>query len=191
MNSLANGFFKFLPDPTSPGPLNNYLAPQAIPNVSFGGNNFFDYRVDYYIGDKDRFSFSDHYLRSTASTETALPKALATESDKLFSHKHLARLSWDHTFGSTLLNHFTFGFDQIHTPTAGWNKPFVNQLPQIEGVAAHPYPPTITFPDFSGYGWDYSDQEKQSRPTFTYDEMLTWVRGTHTFSLVDQSPHST
>jgi hypothetical protein len=179
-NSLANAFFKFLPAPTFLGPLNNYLPPEAVPNISFGGNNFYDYRVDYYIGEKDHFSASDHYLRSTASSETALPKALATESDKLFSHKHLARLNWDHTFSSTVLNHFTFGYNQIDTPTTSWNQPYANQLPQIEGVAAHIYPPTINFQDFSSYGWDYSDQEKQSRPTFTYDDMLTWVRGKHT-----------
>lgn len=178
-NSLANTFFKFLPAPTSPGPLNNYLAPQAIPNLSFGGDDFYDYRIDYYVGEKDHFSGSDHYLRSTPSPETALPKALATESDKLSSNKHLVRFNWDHTFSSTVLSHFTFGYNQILTPTAGWNKPYVNQLPQIQGVAAHVYPPTLAFQNFSGYGWDYSDQEKQSRPTFTYDEMLNWVRGKH------------
>ena len=179
VNSLANAWFKFLPTPTYSGPLNNY-AGTPVPAISFGRDTFYDFRVDHYIGEKEHISISDHYVRAYAATETALPGPLATESHKLYSHRHVARLNWDHTFSPSLLNHATLGFNNIHTPTTGWNQSYVDQFPKIAGVAAYLFPPTVDFQNFSSYGWHYGDQEKQSRPVYSFNDRLSWVRGKHT-----------
>jgi hypothetical protein len=181
-DSLASAWFKFLPTPTYPGPLNNY-AGTPVPGISFGRDAFYDFRVDHYMGEREHISISDHYLRAYPATETALPKQLATESHKLFSHKHVARLNWDHTFNPSILNHVSLGFNNIHTPTTAWNQPYASEFPQIAGVAAHLFPPTVDFQDFSSYGWHYGDQEKQSRPSYSFNDRLSWVRGKHTLEV--------
>ena len=55
-NALANGWLKYLPDPTSGGPLNNYLVPTPVPDSILAGANHYLGRADQYIGDKDHMS---------------------------------------------------------------------------------------------------------------------------------------
>src|SRR5207249_3036256 len=56
-NSLAQTWIKYLPAPTFPGPLHNYVTPVAIPGNQFGTLYHLDLRIDHYIGDKDRASY--------------------------------------------------------------------------------------------------------------------------------------
>src|SRR6185312_2325163 len=51
--SLSQGWFKFLPNPTSPGPLHNYLVPTPVPDSILAGANHYLGKLDQYFGDSD------------------------------------------------------------------------------------------------------------------------------------------
>jgi hypothetical protein len=179
VDSLAKQWLQYLPDPTFPGPLNNYVVPEPVPTFNgFNSVTYVDPRFDYYYGEKDHFSFSEHYIFRRGSKVTLLPKALATEDLRRPSHAILARLNWDHTFTSSLLNHVTFGYNNIYTISESADKPFADKLPQISGVASHAFPPIIGLQDFAGFGGSLF--YRQDRPTFDVNDLFTWVRGKHT-----------
>lgn len=56
-NSLARQWFNFLPEPTSSGPLNNYVADPVIP-LGRGATNIYSFRIDEYLGDRDHIYLS-------------------------------------------------------------------------------------------------------------------------------------
>jgi hypothetical protein len=63
-NSLAQQWFQFLPNPTFPGALNNYLSPVANSDISGAGTDHrqnYDIRIDDYLGQKDHVAVTLHY----------------------------------------------------------------------------------------------------------------------------------
>src|SRR5438094_8392264 len=79
-NSLAQQWFKFLPSPTFPGALNNYVVPEPVPTTVFSNGSLLDVRVDHYLGDKDPFTGAVHYHGSSAHRVSELPAALSTDA---------------------------------------------------------------------------------------------------------------
>jgi hypothetical protein len=57
LNASALKWFSFLPQPTSDGPLNNYV-PRGNGSNWTGGVNIYNGRYDQYIGDKDHITFT-------------------------------------------------------------------------------------------------------------------------------------
>ena len=60
----ARQFLQFLPQPTSGGPLNNYLVPDAIPDTILGDSDYYFGRFDMYVGQKDHFAVSLWHQRA-------------------------------------------------------------------------------------------------------------------------------
>jgi hypothetical protein len=90
------------------------------------------------------------------------------------------RINWDHTFSSNLLNSMTYGYMNMRGSELAEDSEFAGQLPQIPGVASHAQPPAIGFADgFSQLGYDIVHHE--DRPTNVFNDLMTWVRGRHTF----------
>src|SRR2546423_12409687 len=73
-NSLAKQWFQFLPNPTFPGSLNNYLVPEPVPSTVFANASLLDLRVDHYVGDKDHMAVTVHYHGSAGPSPPALPQ---------------------------------------------------------------------------------------------------------------------
>jgi carboxypeptidase family protein len=177
-NSLANQWFKYLPTPTFPGPLNNFVAPQAIPENNFTDLKYLDFRIDHLIGDKDRVSYTEHKIYKTGRKVAVLPAQIDPNFSKSNASSILARLSWDHTFGPTLLNHVATGWNDEPVVITSIDAPYVNQLPQIAGVGGYIAPPIINMSNFYTIGGQYLD--KDHRPLFDVNDQVTWVRGKHT-----------
>jgi len=59
------------------------------------------------------------------------------------------------------------------------DKEFAGVLPQIPGVADHNNPPVINLADFNTFGCN--SQFRGSRPTYIVNDLVTKVRGSHTF----------
>ena len=55
-SSLAPQWFKYLPAPTFPGLINNYVVPTPIPNSTNGEGTLLDIRVDDNLGSRDHFA---------------------------------------------------------------------------------------------------------------------------------------
>ncbi|OLB24442.1 MAG: hypothetical protein AUH15_01030 [Acidobacteriales bacterium 13_2_20CM_55_8] len=182
-NSLAQQWFQFLPTPTSPGPLNNYLAP-ATP--AFLGTDAYSIteKIDQYIGSKDHVSQMFYYKYLPRTTFTSLP-ATISNSGTSFKRTSLWRVNWDHTFGPKLVNHLAFGFQDDKFYGGGIDGDFADQLPQIPGVASHEYPPQIFFSDgFSTFGTGAGDPNIQPwlAPAYIVNDALSMTRGKHTIS---------
>src|SRR5439155_10095818 len=110
-SSLAAQWFKFLPQPTFGGALNNYVVPVPVGAGIFNDSNLWDIRIDYNYGDKDHFFGSHHSRRSFAPAATQLPPQLAQEQPYQTNWTVMPRVGWDHTFSATLLNHVAFGYN--------------------------------------------------------------------------------
>ena len=185
-NSLAPGWLKFLPTPTSPGPLNNYLAPP----VPSGGTPYLispaytvTFKIDEYLGSKDHVSVSMYYKNVAPTTFTHLPPQISYDGVS-YKRTHVERLNYDRTISPTLLNHVVFGYNNDKYWGGGIDGPYASQLPQIPGVDSHSYPPQLLFTSgFSGLGsgQGFAQEQPWMAPAYVVNDMLTWVKDTHTF----------
>jgi hypothetical protein len=182
-NSLAKQWLQFLPDPTSPGPLNNYLAP-AQPN--FLGTDAYSIteKIDEYIGSRDHISEMFYYKYLPRTTFTTLP-ATISDSGTSFKRTSVLRVAWDHTLSPKLVNRLAFGFQDDKFYGGGIDGAFADKLPQIPGVASHAYPPVITFGDgFAQFGTGAGDPNIQPwlAPAYIINDAVSMTRGKHTIS---------
>ena len=184
-NSLAKQWFQFLPDPTSAGPLNNYLAP-AQP--AFLGTDAYSIteKVDQYLGSKDHISEMFYYKYLPRTTFTSLPETISN-SGTSFKRTSVWRVNWDRTFSPRLVNHLAFGFQDDKFYGGGIDGTFADKLPQIPGVASHAYPPVITFnggEGFAQFGTGAGDPNIQPwlAPAYIINDAVSMTRGKHTIS---------
>ncbi len=182
-NSLAKQWLSRLPNPTSDGPLNNYLVPRPIPDVLLGRTNYWMIKADHYVGEKDHFSGTYWYQGAQPQFNCRLPIEMCEEVFTAPQWSTVDRFNWDHTFSPTVLNHFAGGYLDRFEGYGSINAQYVDQFPQIPGVAAHNSPPVITFGDgFQQYGNNagINTRNVTSRPSYIINDLLTWVKGRHT-----------
>ncbi len=186
VNSLSSNWFKYLPTPTFAGPLNNYVSPLAISDISGAGTDHrqsWDIRVDEYWREKDHIGVIIHNHATAFSNRSNLPPQISYDS-QLFSPGEIGpwynRLNWDHTFSPNLLNNFNYGYQVMRGKEISDDNAYVDTLPKIPGAAAYKAPPQLNFGDgFTQMGLDVYHYE--ARPTNVVNDLVTWVRGTHTF----------
>ncbi|PYV38420.1 MAG: hypothetical protein DMG06_25700 [Acidobacteria bacterium] len=102
-NSLAQAWFKYLPQPSYPGPLNNFVALDAPASYSVHTNHYTT-RVDEYMGNNDHLFYTLYLRKSAPTTKTELPVEISNQSQTYITET-VTRLNWDHTFSPVLLNH--------------------------------------------------------------------------------------
>ena len=182
-NSLAQQWFKFLPDPTSPGPLNNYLAPPVPAGFLNSSAWAYTLKIDEYLGTKDHISGSVYYKRVLPTTFTHLPPQISTDGLS-FKRTWVERINWDRTISPSVLNHFGAGYNDDKFYGGGIDGPYAVQLPEIPGVANHGFPPQIILGDgFNSLGSGSGFVEPWPAPAYVANDMLTWVRGKQTLTL--------
>ena len=182
-NSLANAWLKYLPNPTNSQPVNNYLVPTPVPDTILGDALHWLLKIDMYVGDNDHFSGTLWRQKTPAKFFSTLPAQLANEDFSDPQNSWVNRFNWDHTFSPTLLNHFAFGYLNRNEGYGSINASFVNDLPQIPGVANNTtYPPQINFDSFTTFGNSagINDGNVTTRPSYIANDMMTWVKGKHT-----------
>jgi hypothetical protein len=182
-NSLANQWFKNLPTLTSSGPLNNYLAP-ATP--AFLGTDAYSIteKIDQYIGQKDHISEMFFYKYLPQTNFSTLP-AVISNSGTSYKRTSVLRLNWDHTFNARIVNHAAFGYQNDKFFGGGVDGAFANDLPQIDGVASHEYPPAIQFSGvFTQFGTGQGDPNIQPwlAPAYIANDIVSMTLGKHTLS---------
>ena len=179
----ARQFFGFLPTPTRDGPLNNYLVPTPVPDTIVGDSDHYFFRFDTYMGQKDHLSVSLWHQRAPAKFFSTLPHEIANESFSDPQNSWVNRANWDHTFGPNLLNHMTFGYLNRNEGYGSVNTDAVGAVPQIAGVVSHNAPPAINFSDgfvTFGNGAGVNVHNITTRPTYVWNDLVTWIRGSHT-----------
>jgi hypothetical protein len=183
-NSLAAEWLDRLPQPTSNQPLNNYQAPTPVPDVLLARTDYYMTRLDHYLGDRDHFSFSLWHQTAPPNFDSLLPEALANEPFSSPQNSWLLRLNHDHVFSPGLINHFAWGFLNRNESYGGVNYKAAAGLPRIPGVASGVPAPTLEFSDgFESFGNPNGDPlgNKTRRPSWVVNDLLTWVRGSHTW----------
>ncbi len=178
-NSMAKGWLQFLPQPTFPGPRNNYVVPQPISATVFADSTNLNIRVDQYWHDRDHFYVTVNYRGSTPSQVSELPPQLSTQQPYYTNFSFVDRFNWTHTFTPNMLNHFAIGYLNTHTQQSPYAAPYVNDLPQIPGTWNHAYPSVMQFEDFNAFG--NNSYGTDSRPNWIANDLVTWVKGRHTF----------
>ena len=182
-NSLANGFYRYLPLPNKSGVTANYQVPTPLPDGILGNANEWLLKIDQYVGSKDHISATVWRQTKPVQLLSILPLQIATELYSDPQNAWVNRTNWDHTFSPTLLNHFTFGYLNRNEGYGSVNNTYAAELPQIAGVPSNAYPPAVNF------GNEYTSMSNSTgsncctvttRPTYIYNDMLTWVRGRHT-----------
>ncbi len=178
MNSLAPQWLSKVPLPNRSGVLNNYEPPTGTPTSFFNADKW-DIRVDHEIGTKDRITVTEHYTKVLPLFQSLLPFVIDSGSLRDRDHAHTPRILWDHTFSPNLLNHMGLGYLNWFTHLHNFSDCCVNQVAQIAGVFNHIHQPAIRFDQYQGYGGN--DDFTTTRPTYALNDLLTWVRGKHTF----------
>jgi hypothetical protein len=182
-NSLAKQWFQFLPNPTSPGPQNNYLAPAQPAFLGTDADSIME-KVDQYLGSKDHISEMFYYKYLPPTTFTSLPDVIS-DTGTTFKRTSVLRLNWDHTFNPNTVNHVAFGFQDDKAYGGGIDGKFAGKLPQIPGVASHEYPPVMRFNgEFEQYGTGMGDPNIQPwlAPAWIANDAVSMTRGKHTIS---------
>jgi hypothetical protein len=182
-NSLAKQWFQYLPQTNRAGALNNYVLPTPVPDTILAQTNYWLVTIDHYLGDKHHFKAMVWYQGAPPKYVSQLPAQIASETFSAPQYTFVDRFNWDYTISPTLLNHVSFGYLDRNEGYGCVDAQYVDQLPQIPGVAAHNVPPQINFGNgFATYGCTEGIQNKNitRRPTAITNDMLTWVHGTHT-----------
>jgi hypothetical protein len=185
--SLAMKWLGFLPDPNLPGVRNNYRVPTAIPDVLLGHTNDWLVKIDANWRDADHFSASVRYQGAAALFNSRLPRPISEEVFTAPQYSFVDRFNWDHTFSPTLLNNFNFGYLDRNEGygsidiTAAESSSLMGLIP---GVASSDFPPRLDFGDgyqSMGNNSGFNTKNRTERPSYIANDLLTWVRGKHTF----------
>ena len=185
-NSLANEWLQYVPNPNISGKvLNNYIVPTPIQEVTVTNANYFLFRGDQYIGDRDHVSVTVWYQGAPPNFLSTLPLEIAPETFSAPQFSFVDRARWDHTVTPTLLNHFGFGYlDRNEGYGAmNWAQAF-SALPRIAGASSD-HPPVVTLGDYGQYGNTAGDNllNRTTRQTYIFLDTLTWVKGKHTVKM--------
>jgi len=182
INAAGQAYLKAYPEPNLPGILHNFRAVRR----NIRQFNDFDVRLDYNITSKDtafgRYSYGQDIFNLTPRLGT-LSSGFGSGNNA--NHPRGVAAGEVHSFGSTVVNDFRFGYSR---PFYAFINPF-NNIPQAQqlGIAnANRLPelggtPLIggfnTEIEFSGDGGPFIVPQT----SYQYADTLSWAHGNHSF----------
>ena len=184
-NSLAPKWFQYLPPTNLPGIINNYALPKPVPDTILNKTNYWLFTSDQYIHTKHHIKETVWYQGAPLKEVSALPEALASETNSAPQYTNVDRISWDWTIAPTMVNNFHFGYLDRNEGYGAVDASYAGKLPQIPGVVSHHVPPELAFGNgYATYGTNsgINALDVTRRPTAIPNDMLTWIRGKHELS---------
>ena len=185
-------YLKFLPTPTSSGSINNYLAPQPVPDSILAGADEHIIRVDHNWGDKDHIFVSVWRQTTPKKFACALPIQICNSTLSDPQDSWVSRANWDRSISPTTLNHFAYGYLNRNEGYGSINAAYAKDLPQISGAFSHTYPPQFNFDNgFTTFGSNsgLNNGNKTTRPSHIANDLVTLVRGSHTIKFGGEYRH--
>jgi hypothetical protein len=184
-------YLKYLPTPTNNGAVNNYLAPQPIPDSILAGADEHIIRIDHNWGDKDHIFASIWRQTTPKKFACALPIQICNSNLSDPQDSWVSRLNWDRSISPTILNHFAYGYLNRNEGYGSINVGF-SDLPKIRGAFTQSYPPQFQFDNnFAQLGNNsgLNDGNKTTRPSHIANDLVTLVRGSHTIKFGGEYRH--
>ncbi len=182
INGTAAGLAALFPPPNTNINGNNYLVD---PRKHLNQNNF-DVRVDHKFSDRDnffaRFSYEDQPIFTPGPFTNFLDGGGFTAGNQDNAYRSTA-ISELHTFSTTLLNEFRFGYNRInsHRFQPNSNTDVSGQL----GLLGVPFQPgigglpSICFVDYACIGSSDFLPSVEKQNSFVLNENLIWIHGRH------------
>ena len=148
--------------------------------------NKFSVKGDHIFSQKDRISgyygYDREYLKPGADGPAGLPGLYVNYND-LRQFTDVFRMSWDHTFSPTKLNHFYAGgnnWRQDHKPpqeyTGNWkDKICLGNVPDCNDNLLN-----FTFTNSYG-GWGGNADNGSENTIYGFNDDFTWIKGKHAF----------
>lgn len=181
VNSVANKWFKFLPEPTFPDRTQrNYVVPKPEIPGALGQGTLINVRIDHNVGESDRFFATVQYHGMWQNKQSNLPVQISNRQPYAVNYAFLDRFNWDHIFNPRVLNHFGFGYNDVLSEIDSMDKGYADELYKIPGVQSYEFPPVIYMGDYETYG--NARHRTKRRPAYIALDQLTWIRGKHTFT---------
>ena len=184
-SALAQQWMKFLPQPTSSGPINNFLAPPIADSILANTDEYL-FRVDHYWGEKDHFFITIWRQLTIPNPQCQLPTQLCNASPADPEDAWVNRFNWDHIFSPTLLSHFAYGYLNRNEGYGSVPAQDPSSLPHIPNAVAYLASPAANFSG-NGGSWPswgnsggYGPLNKTTRPSHVMNELITLVHGAHT-----------
>ena len=190
LSNVALSLASYLPAPTGPGFVNNYLS--QLPRSIWNKNT--TERVDYKINDKHQiygvFAYGEwrtDYTGNLTPTGTALPLPYTQTPGIVVERPLIVQVHDTYLFSPSLFNTFGVGITRLSIPifpvTASGNYP---QKAGLTGLPAHGQAAT-GFPgiNFSGANipnnWSGTGPFNEWENDYVGQDSVEWVRGNHIF----------
>jgi hypothetical protein len=194
-SALAQQWMAFLPTPTSPGPVNNYLAQPVSDGILSNVDHYLG-KIDHYWGDKDHMFVTIWRQKTHPNEQCQLPVQLCTSSPANPEDAWVNRVNWDHIFSPTLLSHFAYGYLNRNEGYGSVSGQDPTKLPHIPNAAAYNASPAANFGGNGLSNWaswgntqGFGPLNKSTRPSHLVNELITWVHGAHTIKFGGEFRH--
>ena len=181
---IAAAWTAVAPTPTNNGEINNYLAPNGGQGSLVNAENVYMTREDFILGSSDHFYFTYWRQYAQPNLNSALPDAISTAQPASPENAPIFRMNWEHTFSSVLTNHASFGYLNRNEGYYALNAKAGANLPKVAGVADSDLPTFNLNESGMVFGNSYGTpgHELTVRPTWAFNDVLTFVKGKHTFT---------
>jgi hypothetical protein len=176
--SVANNILSFFPTPTNGNQFNNYVYPYAFPTLA----TTMTVRIDQNVGAKDKayFTYSSR-TNNRLSTNPEWATAAGDGRNQTFT-THFIRFGDDYTIGSTMLNHFSIGYNRTNSANIGAGVRYGNGADWddklgITGLSGPMFPGIGLAQGYSSAG-DGVDGDTIDNG-FRTNDSFSWVKGKH------------
>jgi outer membrane receptor protein involved in Fe transport len=176
--SVAKAFLPYIPAPTNSAEINNYL-PVGVDTTT---ENRWGFKLDHYFSDRDIIhGFYGQSPLSSVSGTSVYATPFITNGGQTYPDDYLiARISEDHTFSPSLLNHLTLGYNRdnfsYYCPTSSSNATL--GIPNIVPYA----PDYLTWSGYQQAGCGDPGQKVIENGSVV-DDSLSWIHGKHDLTM--------
>jgi hypothetical protein len=195
LSAVSKSFASYLPNPTSSGIVQNYLA--VLPNKVLNDDGTL--RVDYNMSQKNRVygiftrgKYANPIVGSlggqTATSNSALPVPY-TDGRGVIEYTTMAQLHDSYVISSSVVNDFGYGLSRLFIPltsnTGDGNYPSKAGLKGLPaGIAATGFPDVTFNGNNAPVSWDGTNSHAftEWQTTFTAQDNVLWTKGRHHFT---------
>jgi hypothetical protein len=163
---------------------NNYLI---LNGTEVNPQTKYSVKIDHSVGSNDRFSGYIGWNRTGAEPGSNGPRTLPgfySNYNDLQRNSNVYRMSWDHSFSPTVMNHFYAGgndWKENHDPVQATVKSGIDWKDKLCLPNAPNCAENLVNLGFDGYtGWGGAANNGSENAIYAFNNDTTWIKGAHT-----------